>query len=83
MRVQGNTPLSIPISEVPKSRNLSAYCYFRTSPIKISRLTCTRRLTLGFLSFQNTGTPRLTHARSFLDLVLWDFVMGNDKKSHS
>jgi hypothetical protein len=83
MRVQGNTPLSILISEVPKSRNLSAYCSFGTSPIGISGLTCTRRLTLGFPGCQNTETPRLTHARPFPDLILQDFAMGNDKKSHS
>jgi hypothetical protein len=72
--------LEYPISEMSKSRNLSAYCSFRTSPIGILGLTCIRRLTLGFPGFRNTETSRLTHARPFQGLILQDFVMCDDMR---
>jgi hypothetical protein len=65
LHVQGNTPLSIPITEMPKYRNISAYCPFGISPIGILGLACTRDLPLGILGAEIPNHRNLSMPRHF------------------
>jgi hypothetical protein len=63
--VQGNMPLSIPISEMPEYRNIHTYCPFGISPIGISGLVSTREYTLGYSGPRSAEISYLIHTLNY------------------